>query len=145
MNPVRVGLAALLAAASLTMVPAAHADSLGDQAPILGVWRNPKNSVHVEIRPCGEGACGHVVWANAKAKADAREGGTEELVGLQLFRNLKPSSNGVWKGKVFVPDMNRTFSGTAEAVDGTSLRARGCLLGAVLCKSQVWRRVGSAS
>ena len=105
-----------------------------------GVWRNPKNSVHVEIKPCGGGrACGVVVWANEDAKADARKGGTPNLVGLQLLRDFALQKSGSWKGRVFVPDLNMTLSGTADFPDATTMKAKGCLL--LFCKSQTWRRV----
>jgi uncharacterized protein (DUF2147 family) len=41
---------------------------------------------------------------------------------------------------VFVPDLNRTFSGTAEAIGGKELRARGCFL-RIICRSQIWNRI----
>ena len=105
-----------------------------------GVWRNPKNSVHVEIKPCGGGrACGFVVWANDEAKADAKKGGTPDLVGLQLLRDFQLQKNGSWKGKVFVPDLAMNFNGTADFPDATTMKAKGCLL--LFCKSQTWRRV----
>jgi len=112
-------------------------------AETMGVWRNPKNSVHVELRSCGAGTCGYVVWANANAQADARRGGTANLIGLQLLRDFTPENPRKWRGKVFVPDLNRTFSGTAEFLDATTLKAKGCLIGGFLCKSQIWRRVDS--
>jgi uncharacterized protein (DUF2147 family) len=45
-------------------------------ANLTGVWRNPRGSVHVDIGPCGTAICGVVVWANDKAKEDARRAGT---------------------------------------------------------------------
>ena len=139
MHILRTAVAALIAAAALA--GPALADSQGDLAGIGGVWRNPKNSVHVRISPCGDSACGVVVWASPKAQADARKGGTESLVGPQLFRNFAPQKAGVWRGKVFVPDLNMTLTGIAEPRGADALRARGCLLGSVLCKSQVWVRI----
>jgi uncharacterized protein (DUF2147 family) len=120
--------------------PAAQADE-----PIWGVWKNPKGSVHLEIRHCGEwAACGVVVWASAKAQADAQKGSGQPLVGETLFRDLKPGGDGVWKGKVFVPDLNKTFSGSAQVVEGgAALQAKGCFIGNLLCKSQTWRRVAA--
>src|SRR5688500_12465270 len=79
---------------------------------LFGLWRNPKNSVHVDIRPCGGSACGYVVWASPKAQADARKGSGRELVGMQLLRDFAPTGRN-WRGKVFVPDLNRTFTGSA--------------------------------
>jgi uncharacterized protein (DUF2147 family) len=106
---------------------------------IYGVWRNPKNTVHVDIRPCGTSACGYAIWASPKAQAAARRGSGKELIGMQLLRDFAPAKTG-WRGKVFVPDMNITLSGAARLVDAEHLDAQGCLL-AVICKHQIWTRV----
>jgi len=138
-----VKLAVVAVSAVLGMAPiSAYAASTADT---YGVWRNPKNSVHLEIKDCGETACGVVVWASTRAKADARKGGSANLVGLRLLRDFTPDKNGAWRGKVFVPDLNMTFSGTAEVLDAKTLRAKGCVLGSILCKSQIWTRVDAAS
>ncbi|MCH8616513.1 DUF2147 domain-containing protein [Sphingomonas sp. SM33] len=101
------------------------------------VLRNPSNSVHVRIHPCGKTRCGTVVWANDKAKADSARGGTRNLVGTELFRKFREVSPKVWKGKVFVPDLNKVFTVTDE----NTVVARGCLFAGVGCKSQIWTRV----
>jgi uncharacterized protein (DUF2147 family) len=132
----RTLISALVATATLAAPAVASA-----QESIYGVWRNPKNSVHINIQPCGELLCGRVVWANDNAKEDAKKGGTPNLVGSQLLRNFAPSKTGIWKGKVFVPDMNVTVSGSAELLDGNTLKARGCIFAGIGCKSQNWKRV----
>jgi uncharacterized protein (DUF2147 family) len=114
---------------------------VGEQPANYGVWRNPKGSVQVEIKPCGPNICGEVVWANEKAMRDAREGGHETLIGMQLFRDFVQVKPGSWKGKVFVPDLNRTFTGVAERIDATTMRAKGCVLPIIACKAQIWTRV----
>lgn len=106
-----------------------------------GTWKNPKNSVHVEAQECDGKMCGVVVWANDKAKADARRGGTDQLIGRQLFQDFEEQQEGRWKGKVFVPDINRTFHGTVTIIDADTLEGKGCLIGGIGCKSQVWTRV----
>ena len=128
---------ALLAAMAACFLSPASAQDAGQDS----VWRNPSNSVHVRIHPCGKGRCGTVVWANAKAKAEAARGGTRNLIGTELFRDFREMSPKVWKGKVFVPDLNGTFSGTATIKDQNTLVARGCLIGNFACKSQAWTRV----
>lgn len=105
------------------------------------VLRNPQNSVHVRIHPCGKTRCGTVVWANEKAKRDSAKGGTKNLVGTELFREFKEVSPKVWKGKVFVPDINKVFTGTGTVKDKDTIVARGCLFAGVGCKSEVWKRV----
>ncbi len=131
----------LVVLTTIAGLTAAASPAVAQDAPFTyGVWRNPKNTVHVEIKPCGGGrACGNVVWANEDAKADARKGGTPNLIGLQLLRDFQLQKNGSWKGRVFVPDLNMTLSGTADFPDATTMKAKGCLL--LFCKSQTWRRV----
>jgi uncharacterized protein (DUF2147 family) len=132
----------LALAAALAMSPAlATAQTDISAVGVFGVWRNPHDSVHLEIKTCGASTCGYVVWANAHAQEDARKGGTPNLVGAQLLRDFTPQKNGAWRGKVFVPDLNMTFSGTAEVLDANRLKAKGCVLINVLCKSQIWTRV----
>ena len=105
------------------------------------VLRNPSNSVHVRVHPCGKTRCGTVVWANDKAKADSARGGTRNLVGTELFREFREVSPKVWKGKVFVPDINKVLTGTGTVKDQNTIVARGCLFGSIGCKSQTWKRV----
>ena len=113
---------------------------------LTGRWRNPQGSVHVEIRRCGKGrSCGYVVWASEQAKADAQRGGTRPLIGLELFRNLVREREGQWRGAVFVPDLNSTFSGTARRLGSDRFRATGCLLRGMFCRSQIWTQVDDAA
>lgn len=107
----------------------------------FGVWKNPSGSVQVRAEPCGDKMCGTVVWASDKAKADAAKGGTADLIGLQLFRGFVLEKPGVWRGKVFVPDIAKTFSGTVSVVNKDTLKGAGCLLGRFGCKSQLWTRI----
>jgi uncharacterized protein (DUF2147 family) len=128
---------ALAALVGLAAVPAQAAD--------MGVWRNPKDNVRVEIKSCGASTCGVVVYASPKAEADARKSGYNTLVGQQLLRNFEPDGRGNMRGKVFVPTLKVTLSGTAEFIDARTMRAKGCVLGKVLCKSQIWTRVDTVT
>ncbi|HEX8364809.1 MAG TPA: DUF2147 domain-containing protein [Allosphingosinicella sp.] len=105
-----------------------------------GVWRNPRNTVHVRIQPCGRAMCGTVVWASPRAQQKAREAGTRNLIGAQLFRQLQPQGTGTWGGRVFVPDRARTVAGTLR-VTGRSAIVSGCIVGGLVCRSQTWTRV----
>jgi uncharacterized protein (DUF2147 family) len=128
----------LLFTSCLIVLALASRPAQAAQDDIYGVWRNPKDTVHVDIRPCGTSACGVVVWASPKAQAAAKKGSGKELVGQQLLRDFAPYKGG-WKGKVFVPDINKTLTGTARLSDGQHMEAQGCLL--LFCKKQVWTRI----
>ena len=129
-----LGIAIVVAIASPAPVP-------GQQRATDSVWQNPQNSVHVRVHPCGTGMCGTVIWANDKARADSARGGTPNLIGVQLFRDFNEVSPKLWKGKVFVPDLNGVFSGTGKVIDSNTIVARGCALGSIGCTSQTWTRV----
>lgn len=108
----------------------------------LGTWRNKSDSVHVQVTPCGDGErCGTVVWANEKAKSDAAKGGTENLVGTQMLRKFREGKKGAWKGKAFVADMGKEFSGTVRPLDYNTMEVKGCIAGGLICKKQIWTRV----
>ena len=128
--------AALLAAAAAELAAAAPRGA----PPVAGVWRNPQGSVEVEMAPCGARLCGIVVWASAKAQDDAAAGGTDRLVGTQLFRDLAGDGPGRWQGEVFVPDLARTVSGTMTLVDGATLQVDGCVIPGLVCQTQLWTR-----
>lgn len=133
-------LAALTGAAMAVTPLAATASGKGISALVQSEWRNPSNSVHIRLTPCGgDRMCGTVIWASEKARADARKGGTDKLVGADLFREFRRVGPGQFKGKVFVPDMNRTFSGHMR-IEGDSMIGKGCVLG-IICKSQTWTRI----
>lgn len=113
----------------------------GGALPVASEWRNPKDSVRIRLTPCGQDRmCGIVTWASDKAKADARRGGTEQLIGANLFRDFRRVAPGQYKGRVFVPDLNRTFSGHME-IKGDSMIGKGCVLAGLICKQQVWTRI----
>lgn len=133
---------ALLAGAGAAMAQTGAAPRPGD---VYGVWRNPKGSVHLEIKPCEARTCGVVVWASADARADVKKKNNQDLVGMQLLRDFANSNPNEWKGRVYVPDLDMTFSGQVKLLDRASLKAKGCLLPNFLCKSQTWTRVDTAT
>lgn len=122
---------------SLALLPAVATAQTGP----TGTWRNEKDSVRIRVAPCGEGLCGTVVRASAAAQEKAADGGTERLVGTQLFRNLVREDDGRWHGKVFVPDLGTSVEGTLEQDGRDTLLASGCLFAGLGCKTQTWVRV----
>jgi uncharacterized protein (DUF2147 family) len=104
------------------------------------VWINPRGSVKVATSGCGNRLCGWVVWASPEALQDAREGGVQNLVGTQLLRDFRQTGRDLWQGRLFVPDMGRTFYSTITRLDPQALKISGCILGGLICKAQVWHR-----
>ena len=112
-----------------------------DEQHPWGRWKNPSNSVHMDVGPCGELVCGKVVYASDKAKADAAKGGNPDFIGVNLLEDFQRTSSSSWAGKVFVPDLNHRFHGELTLEEDDSLLVKGCVAGSIGCKHQDWTRV----
>jgi len=111
-----------------------------DPAPVEGRWKNPSGRVVVAIEACGEALCGTVISATESARADARRGGTEQLVGTQLMSGFTPAGPGTWRGRMFVPDLNHRSKAELRLLGDSQLKVTGCAVGRMICKSQLWTR-----
>lgn len=133
-------LSLIIVLGSLAGAPWARASQAEIADSPIGRWVNPDGSVKVETGRCGGKLCGWIVWASPRAIADAAEGGTPKLLGLELLRDYHRVGPGLWRGTVYVPDMGRAFSSRIVQLDKNHLKVSGCILLALLCKSQVWQR-----
>ena len=110
---------------------------------VAGIWLNPRSSVAVRTGNCQGQLCGWVVWANAVAQQDARDSGVAGLIGTALLQDYRPESDGRWSGMVYVPDIGHRFGSTMQLIAPDRLRIRGCLIGGMICKTQIWHRVST--
>ena len=109
-------------------------------APIEGRWRSPGGNSIINVAPCGDGWCGTVAWASARAKKDAAKA-TSELVGTQLLTEVKANGDDRWIGRLYIPDKNMRVTAKIEVAPAGQLKVSGCLAGKSLCKSQLWTPV----
>jgi len=128
----------MIALAVLALIAAQAAP----QTSIEGQWRSPGGNSIIGIGPCGGNLCGTVVWASAKAKADARKA-TDQLVGTQLLTGLEQKGAG-WQGRIFIPDKNMRVTAKIQLVSANQIKVSGCAIGKSLCKSALWTRVDGA-
>ena len=124
---------ALMLAASTSALPPPVATP-------IGVWQNPKGTIRVRTRLCGNLLCGNIVWASAKAMAYAHDAGVNSLIGTELLSDYRRSGAARWTGQVYVPDQGRRFYSTIEQKSANDIRISGCILGGLLCKRQDWTR-----
>lgn len=131
----------ILAAGAMTLIAAAAPSTQTRAGPALtGVWRNMRDTIHIRTTPCGQGVCGTVISATPKVDADARRGSGRPLVGQRLFSDFR-GSGGVWKGRVYIPDIDRNISGKIVQTDADSITVSGCIFFGLGCKTQHWKRV----
>lgn len=127
---------ALAALASLA-APSAAQSPFGS---LSGVWRNMRDTVHLRVAPCGDAICGTVIWAAEQPKADTKNKTGRDLIGMQLFRDFTAAGTDAWKGKIYIPDMDSTASGTITLTDPNSITVSGCVFLGIVCKTQHWKR-----
>ena len=126
--------------AMILLAMAAAAQAQPPAATPIGLWQNPRATLLVRTRPCGQELCGSIVWASGEALADARDAGVNSLLGTELLSGYKPSGVNRWTGQVYVPDQGRRFYSTIRLEGTNSLRISGCILGGLICKNQEWTR-----
>ena len=110
------------------------------ETALEGYWRNPSGSVIISIAPCGEAMCGRVHWASDEAVVDARKGGTNPLVGVELLTGFVAKGENRWEGRLFVPDLRRKSKAVVRQLGPDQVKVTGCAIGRLVCKSQVWTR-----
>ena len=109
-SAIALTLGAALAVAAAA--PTAQPDS-------YGVWRNPKDSVHVEVKPCGKGACGVVVWANDKRHTKycvSVTAGAAATVGMLSWIIFIAAGLGYQPGLTWIPWIVPMVLGTAASI-----------------------------
>jgi uncharacterized protein (DUF2147 family) len=131
----------LITAALAATATAMPAGALAQEA-LEGQWRNPKGSIVVRVAPCGGAYCGTVVRASEKARAGARKGGTDDLIGTRILSNLRPAGRGTYKGLAFEPKRNIRAPAVVRMVGPNAIEVKGCAIGGMLlCKEQRWTRI----
>ena len=119
---------------------AAQATAPSTTPSIEGMWRSPGGNSIISIASCGDRLCGTVAWASDKGKKDAAKT-TNQLVGTQLLTELQEDKNGIWRGKLFIPDKNMHVTAKIERLNEQQLNVSGCAAGRALCKSTLWAKV----
>ena len=131
----------LFLAFALLFLAAVPAAAQASAPSVEGRWTNPKRSVVIEVGRCGQAWCGTVVWATAKARANARKGGTANLIGTRILSAARPVGPNTYKGRAFVPRRNIHSSATIRQTGPNAMVVEGCALAGLLCKEQRWIRV----
>jgi uncharacterized protein (DUF2147 family) len=136
----------ILAACLLLAGPAAA----GTLSGIAGSWRTVRYEANVGITDCGDGSpCGYLLSSGLKQgegrTSDSRNPDAalrdRPLDGLPLLWGFSPAGAGWEGGRLYNPETGQTFRSSMQLISADRLRVRGCL--GLLCRSQVWTRIGT--
>jgi uncharacterized protein (DUF2147 family) len=134
-------------AAGLLVATAAVAHA----ADPTGLWFTEDRKGQVRIARCADALCGTIVAlkdpidpATGKPQADTDNEDVSKrgrpVIGIEVVIGMKPTGSDTWSGQFYSPEEGKTVSGTLTLKDANMLRVSGCLLGGLLCRSEIWTR-----
>lgn len=106
--------------------------------PLEGTWQTEPDEgkfAHIQIAPCGSNFCGTI----ARTFQDGSEYQSPNK-GKTLVIDMAPQGSGKYEGKVWRPSNDKIYLGKI-ALNGDSIKLRGCVAGGLLCSKQTWARV----
>ena len=136
---------AALIACVATALPARAADP-------TGVWFTEDDEARVRIYRCDQDLCGTVLSlkepnepSTGKPKLDKFNQDASKrarpIVGVELMSGLKPNGTpDQWEGSLYNPEDGNTYKGILTLQGLLNLKLQGCVLGGLICKSEIWKR-----
>ncbi len=120
-----------LALAALTFMPASSF-----AADPTGIWLDDRGRGAIEIKPCGDQLCGHVVWV--KSASDKRG------CGKQIIGDVTKVTSRRWdKGWIYSPDRNKKYSVELKLLDKDHLQVTGYAGIKYFSETMIWTRAPS--
>ncbi len=116
----------------------------------LGVWVEEGGEAHIEIVPCQDKLCGHIVWLknpvdqNGQPQVDLNNPNpalrTRPILGLLIMAGLQSNDDNTYlEGRVYNSDDGKIYDVYLTPA-GDTMEVEGCLM-KILCDSQTWKRV----
>lgn len=124
-----------------------------------GRWLTQEGRAIVEIAPCktgGKAQCGAIVWVKdplnpetGKPRRDINNPDASlqrrPIIGLQSLWNIVPNTEGTWNAVSYDPRNGEEHEITmTPSADGSKVVLKGCGLGGLICRSQVWTKAPDA-
>ena len=134
----------------LAAVLAISSPSEASAADPSGIWAKDDGSAKVEIKKCGRGLCGSVVWLrnpnNSRGNPlhDVRNENASlrgrPIIGLPLFSNMRLTAPNTWVGNVYNPVEGRIYTDVKlTLVSSRQIVLRGCRTW-LMCGEKTWTR-----
>src|ERR1700694_3846310 len=131
---------------ALLAAPGAQAQAGGEAT---GIWLTQAGDAKVRVSKCGAGICGVVVWlrdpidsATGKPQVDDKNPNPSlrrrPMIGLPLFRGMRPSGPDKWSGQIYNADDGSIYASHITLSGPDSLRVEGCV--SMLCGGENWTR-----
>lgn len=125
----------LAAFAAATLTFSLSAFQANAATPPQGVWIDSNGRGAVEIKPCGDALCGHVVWV--KNTADAKG------CGRQIIGDAAPSGGGAHEGWIYSPEDRKRYNVEISPTKDGRLKVVGYAGMRLFSKTMYWTPASS--
>jgi uncharacterized protein (DUF2147 family) len=116
-----------------------------------GVWLTQAGDAKVKVSGCGGGICGVIVWLREPIDPETGKPAIDNknpnpalakrpMIGLPLFRGMRPAGPNKWTGQIYNADDGKTYASSVSVMGPDSLRVEGCV--GALCGGETWTRAG---
>jgi uncharacterized protein (DUF2147 family) len=116
-----------------------------------GIWHTQGQLAQVQIKKCAADLCGTIIAlkdpidpATGKPQTDSENEDAAKrdrpVIGIQVVIGMKPAGANKWSGQIYSPEEGKTVNGNLVLKDANTLSVEGCLLGGLLCRSEIWTR-----
>ena len=124
----------------------AQSGATSRDASVFGRWLTHDGSGIIEIKPCGNAACGRLVKVldpeaprNDVNNPD-RSLRDRKLLGIRVLSGFKQDGDRWEDGEAYDPQAGRTVRARMSLASPERLVVTGCVL--IVCKTKHWTRVG---
>ncbi len=140
-----------LAAIASSLLLASSTASISAGSAELGLWYDDSGRGAVEIAPCGDKICGHIVWLEDNRGSDGKplydrynpDAGMRgrPICGIQVIGNLSPLSDGTFgAGWIYDPKVGKSYDVKINLSKPDILHVYGYAGLELLGKSLFWKR-----
>ena len=103
----------------------------------------------MKVSRCGGGLCGVIVWLKEPIGPETGKPAIDDknpnpvlakrpMIGLRLFRGMRPSGPNKWSGQIYNADDGKDYASSVSVMGPDSLRVEGCV--GALCGGETWTR-----
>jgi uncharacterized protein (DUF2147 family) len=108
-----------------------------------GVYLSQSGNTRVRIARCGSGYCGTIVsvqgeWKDVNNPDPALR--NRSLVGVEMISDVRPAGDG-FEGTLYNYKDGKRYTGKVTVVGPKAMQLSGCVLGGLICRSEVWTKV----
>ena len=147
----RRALTAFLGGTAVALLAAGGPIAAASASDPTGTWNTKGHLAQVVVAKCGQDLCGTIVAlkdpidpATGKPQMDTEnEDATKRnrpVLGLQIVSGMKPHGANKWSGQIYSPEDGKSVNGNIMLNDPNTLEVEGCIMGGLLCRSEIWTR-----